>query len=92
MKFHASQIEHENALRKDAEAEEANIRAAVERRDTYLRQQQAQAALVEQKMRLLVSNAAVDPNALNRTIASSIAQKQSGGDVHSIMSSGYGYE
>ena len=74
------------------EAEEETVRAAVERRSDYARQQQAQAELVERKMRLLMSNASEDPNALNHTIANAIAAKQSGGAVHSLMTTGYGYE
>ena len=91
-KPHASQLAYDAKQRREAAAEEEIVRAAVERRDTYARAQQAQAALVEQKMRQLMSNPDEDPNAMNKYIASSIAAKQSGGAVHSIMSSGYGYE
>ena len=91
-KLHASQLAQQAAMHREAEAEEETVRAAVERRSDYARQQQAQAELVETKMRLLMSNASEDPNALNHTIANAIAAKQSGGAVHSLMTTGYGYE
>uniref|UniRef100_A0A7S2FYA5 Uncharacterized protein n=1 Tax=Haptolina brevifila TaxID=156173 RepID=A0A7S2FYA5_9EUKA len=91
-------MQHESMrLRLDQEQHKAfdaeNLRnEQQERQDKYAREQQYK-AMVEQKIqRMMSERAAEDPNAVNGALARSIAAKQTGAAVNSILSAGYGYE
>ena len=91
---HTSQLAHEEAMREKAiEAAEAREMQSQRQQDAN-RSAQHQAEMLSNRMKALIMTPpeAADPNALNRDIASSIRNRQSGGvGVGSFMSSGYGY-
>ena len=98
LQLRTAQLQHESIrLRQEQQrhiASDAESRRTEqkERQEKYNREQQHQAAALQQKIQQLSVSAPTDPNVLNGVLARSIAAKQSGGAVSSIFNAGYGYE
>ena len=97
LQLRVAQLQHESIrLRQEQQrhtASDAELKRTEqkERQEKYKREQ-IQADTLQQKMQQLSTSNTWDPNAINGVLARSIAAKQSGAAVNSILNAGYGYE